>query len=318
MHNSDYLIVSPCRDEAAHARSTLDTVTSQQIPPARWIIVDDGSTDGTSELLAEYADRFDYIEIVRREDRGRRSVGPGVVDAFYAGLGQTRLNLYPYLCKLDLDLELPPTYFSNLMQRMEDDPRLGTCSGKAYYRCPGTGKLISEGIGNEMSVGAAKFYRTTCFQQIGGFVREVMWDGIDCHRCRMRGWRACSWDEPALRFIHLRPMGSSQQGIWTGRARHGAGQYFMGTSLAYMTASALFRMTRPPRVTGGLAMWCGYMASMLRGQPRYGDREFRRFLREYQWQALLRGKHGAIRTIERRRRVAWNIAKHEMQMAPHG
>ena len=79
--------------------------------------------------------------------------------------------------------------------------------------------------------GMTKFYRVSCFKAIGGFVREVMWDGIDCHRCRMHGWIACSWDEPDLRFVHLRPMGSSQQSIYTGRMRHGYGQYFMGTGL---------------------------------------------------------------------------------------
>ena len=83
-----------------------------------------------------------------------------------------------------------------------------------------------------------KFYRTACFQQIGGFVRELMWDGIDCHRCRMFGWIAVSWDDPALNFIHLRPMGTSHKNWWTGRVRHGVGQYFMGTGVSYMLASA--------------------------------------------------------------------------------
>ena len=79
-----------------------------------------------------------------------------------------------------------------------------------------------------------KFYRVSCFEAIGGFVREVMWDGIDCHQCRMKGWAACSWDDPELRFVHLRPMGSSQDSIFTGRMRHGYGQYFMGTGFLFI------------------------------------------------------------------------------------
>ena len=90
---------------------------------------------------------------------------------------------------------------------------------------------MSERHGDDTSLGMTKFYRVACFKAIGGFVREVMWDGIDCHRCRMKGWIACSWDEPELRFVHLRPMGSSQQSIYAGRMRHGSGQYFMGTGL---------------------------------------------------------------------------------------
>jgi hypothetical protein len=126
-----------------------------------------------------------------------------------------------------------------------------------------------------------------------------MWDGIDCHRCRMMGWIACSWDEAELRFVHLRPMGSSQKGIYTGRMRHGYGQYFMGTGFIYMAVSAVNRMVDKPYVLGGLAMLWGWLKSALQGKPRYDDPEFRRFLRRYQWRALLVGKKQAIEEIHR-------------------
>jgi poly-beta-1,6-N-acetyl-D-glucosamine synthase len=306
--NRRYAIISPCRDEADYCRRTLDSVTSQTIPPALWVIVDDGSTDETPKILREYAKRFDYIRIVRREDRGKRSVGPGVIDAFYAGYATINPDEFNYVCKLDLDLDIPPRYFETMIQRMEADPRIGTCSGKAYF--PGTnGELISEACGDEMSVGMIKFYRTACFKQIGGFVREVMWDGIDCHRCRMLGWVAVSWDESDIRFVHLRAMGSSHKGILTGRARHGFGQYFMGTGLAYMTVSALFRMTRPPLVSGGVAMWWGYARAGLQGQRRYEDQQFRTFLRRYQWDCLFRGKARATQALNERQAQKWPGAR---------
>jgi hypothetical protein len=144
----------------------------------------------------------------------------------------------------------------------------------------------------------------SCFKAIGGFVREVMWDGIDCHRCRMMGWIACSWDDPELRFVHLRPMGSSQRGIYTGRMRHGYGQYYMGTGLLFMTASALYRLGEKPYVLGSLAMLWGWLKSALAGMPRYDDPEFRRFLHRYQRRALLVGKKRAIEEIHRERVVA--------------
>ena len=301
-----YALITPCRDEAAYAQRTLDSVTAQTVPPALWVIVDDGSTDGTPQILAEYAKRHDYIRVVHRDDRGQRSVGPGVIESFYTGYGTINPAEFEFLGKLDLDVELPPRYFEMLMQRMADEPRIGTCSGKPYFNDPATGKLVSEKCGDEMSVGMTKFYRTTCFSQIGGFVREVMWDGIDCHRCRMLGWIACSWDEPDLRFVHLRPMGSSDRGLWTGRARHGAGQHFMGASAVYMTASGLYRMTRPPLLIGGLAMLCGYFRSMLRREPSYEDVAFRRFLRRYQWSCLLRGKGRATRRLNRHQAAHWH------------
>lgn len=295
-----YVIISPCRDEAALMRATLDSVSQQSALPDLWVVVDDGSTDATSTILAEYARRLPYLRVIRREDRGRRSVGPGVVEAFNVGYHSIDARAFDYLCKLDLDLDLPPTYFERLMERMETEPRLGTCSGKPYYR-GAHGRLVSEKCGDEMSVGMTKFYRTACFEEIGGFVSEVMWDGIDCHRCRMLGWTARSFDDAELRFVHLRPMGSSQRGIWAGRWRHGRGQWFMGTGLAFMTASALYRTTRPPLVEGGLAMWLGYVSGMLQRKPRYLDSAFRAFLRRYQRESLCFGKRGAIARMESRR-----------------
>jgi glycosyltransferase involved in cell wall biosynthesis len=299
------VLVSPCRNEATSIRRTLDSVAAQTRPPDLWVVVDDGSTDETPAILEEYARRLPFLRIRRREDRGRRSVGPGVIEAFYAGLDTVDLDRFEYLCKLDMDLDLPPTYFQTLIERMEAEPRLGTCSGKPYYVHPRTGAMVSEGCGDETSIGASKFYRVRCFKDIGGFVRAVMWDGIDCHRCRMKGWIACSWDEPLLRFIHLRPMGSSDAGILKGRRRHGYGQYFMGTGFVYVTLSAIVRLRRPPIILGGLAMWWGYVWSWITRKPRYEDREFRRFLRRFQWSCLLHGKAGATRRTNERQAARW-------------
>lgn len=300
-----YVLISPCRDEASYMRRTLDTVSQQTVPPALWVVVDDGSTDDTPAILAEYAARLPYLRVVRRGDRGGRSVGPGVIEAFYAGLDTIRLEDFDYLCKLDLDLDLPARYFETLIERMEADPRVGTTSGKPYFVDPKTGALVSELIGDEMSVGMTKFYRVACFQEIGGFVRQVMWDGIDCHRCRMLGWIAESRDGEDLGFLHLRPMGSSQKSIWTGRVRWGFGQYFMGTAPIYLAASAVYRMPRHPFFIGGLAMLWGYLKSAAKGADRYEDPEFRRFLRSYQTQCLVRGKSAATRALNERQAALW-------------
>ena len=287
-----YVLISPCRDELKYICETLDSVIGQTIRPAKWVIIDDGSTDLTPEILAEYSRKYDWIEVITRSDRGRRAVGPGVIDAFYVGYESINPDNYEFLCKLDLDLRLPPRYFETLIKKMAHDPRLATCSGKAYIEQDG--QLIHEGHGDDMSIGASKFYRMSRFKEMGGFVRQVMWDGIDCHRCRMNGWIACSWDEPDLRFVHLRPMGSSQQSIYVGRMRHGYGQYFMGTSLLFLTASALSRVGQKPYVLGSLAMIWGWMKAALDRTPRYEDREFGKFLRRYQYRALLVGKKDAL------------------------
>ncbi|MEL7114028.1 MAG: glycosyltransferase [Pseudomonadota bacterium] len=302
-----YLVVSPCRNEAQYMRKTLDSMVAQTLPPALWVIVDDGSTDETPAILAEYAAQHDWIKIVPKPDRGHRAVGPGVIEAFYAGLDTVDdLSGYLAIGKLDLDLDLPPKYFEILIDRMVADPRIGTCSGKPYIR-RGDG-LVSERRSDDMSVGMTKLWRTSCFDAIGGVVREVMWDAIDCHKARQLGWRAISWDEPDLRFEHLRPMGSSQTSIYTGKRRHGFGQYFMGTDPFYFTATAVFRAMEPPYVLGGLSMLQGYFGAMLKGERRLDDPELVKFIRAYQRRALRIGRAKAATEVELARESVWTAA----------
>ncbi|HEY1922295.1 MAG TPA: glycosyltransferase family A protein, partial [Tepidisphaeraceae bacterium] len=285
-----YCLITPCRDEEQFARRTLDSVTSQSVLPSLWIIVDDGSKDRTPAILAEYSAKFPWIRIMRRDDRGFRKLGGGVIDAFYHGYATINPRDFDFVCKLDLDLDLQPKYFETLMRRMDTEPRIGTASGKPYFVEGKTGRKVMETCGDENSVGMVKFYRTACFEQIGGFVRELMWDGIDCHRCRMLGWIAVSWDDPDLNFEHLRPMGTSDKNWWTGRVRHGAGQYFMGTGVSYILASAMNRLIHPPVVLGSVAILWGYFKSMIQRKPRYGDPKFRKFLSNWQWSSLIHGK----------------------------
>jgi exopolysaccharide biosynthesis WecB/TagA/CpsF family protein len=301
-----YLLISPCRDEARYLRRTLDSVAAQSVTPTLWVVVDDGSTDETAAILNEYARRLRYLRVVYRNDRGRREVGPGVIEAFYAGLETVRLDEFDYLCKLDMDLDLPARYFELLMQRMESDPRVGTTSGKPWFIHPQRGTLVPEICGDEMSVGMTKFYRVACFKEIGGFVSQVMWDGIDCHRARMLGWIAESRDLEPIRFVHLRPQGASQKGIWTGRVRAGFGQYFMGTSPFYYVAVAVNRLPAHPVVIGSTAMLWGYFKSWFKALPRYDDPEFRRFLRCYQNACLRMGKRAATLRTEAERAHLWH------------
>ena len=144
------------------ARRTLDSIANQTIPPALWVIVDDGSHDETPQILEEYAKKFPYIRIIRRADRGDRKLGGGVIEAFDEGYKTINPIDFDYVCKLDLDLDIPSVYFEELMKRMEANPRIGTCSGKPYMDL--NGKLVSEKCGDENSVGMIKFYRTDLLQ----------------------------------------------------------------------------------------------------------------------------------------------------------
>ena len=305
---NSYVVISPCRNEEKYMRRTMDSMVAQTLTPTLWLIVDDGSTDSTPAILAEYAKAHDWIKIVQKPDRGHRAVGPGVVEAFYFGYDTLNPDDYAYMCKLDLDLDLPHTYFATLIERMQADPRIGTCSGKPY--APNSaGVLVAETAGDEMSVGMTKLFSIPCFKDIGGFVHEVMWDGIDCHTARMKGWTPKSWDEEGLRFEHLRPMGSSQQGIYTGRRRHGFGQHYMGTSPIYFIATAISKMTHKPYVLGGLAMLQGFFGAMIKGNRRHDDPALVAFIRNYQHRALRMGKAKAVAQIEAERASEWSTDK---------
>ncbi len=293
--NRRYLLITPCRNEEEYIQITIDSIGAQTIPPACWVIVDDGSTDRTPEILKAASEKYPFIKVISRQDRGKRAVGPGVIEAFNDGLDSVCLEEYDYLCKLDADLGIPETYFENMMIRMEDDPLLGNISGKTYINVHGD-KWVSERMGDENAIGPAKFYRRECFEDIGGFVPQASWDGIDGHRCRMLGWIASSVDDPEIVLKHYRPQGSSQKSIWTGRKRWGRGKYYMGSSLAYVIAVSVFRAKEYPYIVGGFGIFCGYLWAMLTRAPRYDDRAYLKFFRKYEFECLLKGKG---RTLEK-------------------
>ncbi|MEM7312355.1 MAG: glycosyltransferase [Planctomycetota bacterium] len=278
------LIISPAKDEGEFINQTIHSMAWQTLRPALWVIVNDGSSDDTGKLADEAAEEYDWIKVVHRPAGTKRRVGPGVIEAFYAGLESVDMKEFDFVVKLDADIHLPHFYFAELIERFNQNPRLGTISGKCYM--PVAGELVYERTGDDFTHGTAKLYRRECFEEIGGFVREVMWDGIDCHKCRMLGWEAKSIEDPQLSIIHLRQMGSSHKNILHGRRRWGRGQYFMGTHFAYALAIAVYRMAERPWVLGGLNILFGYVWAMITRYPRFQDKEFRKFLRKWQWQKL--------------------------------
>lgn len=273
------VVVSPVRDEAATLPRTIASMRAQTLRPVLWVLVDDGSKDETPRILAQAASEIPWLRVVRLPDRGFRSVGGGVVEAFEAGLATVDVP-YDYVAKMDGDLEFSPGYLERILTYFERDPRLAGASGKVYRR--EDRELVEEFMIDAMVAGQFKLYRREAFERIGGFVRQLMWDGIDIHRARMQGYHTRSLADPELRIIHLRLMGSSDRSVYRGRLRWGAGQWFMGSSLAYVLASGLFRMRERPFVVGGLLIVAGYLAAALRRDPRYEDPAFRRDLRRWQ------------------------------------
>ncbi len=278
------VIVAPVRDEAKYLQGTIDCLAAQTLKPVEWLLVDDGSTDETYAIAERASREHPWIRVIKRQDRGVRAVGPGVVEAFYFGYDQIETKEYDYICKMDGDIEIGPEYFSTLVEYFEKDPQLGSASGKIFIEADGG--LVEERASDEMVAGMVNFYRRECFEAIGGFVRQVHWDGIAYHKARITGWRTRSVRTPKLAIIHKRLMGSSHQGIWHGRMRWGRGQYFMGTHPVYIVPMGVYRMAEKPFIIGGLGIICGYFKAMLEGMPRYEEPGFRESLHAWQFEKL--------------------------------
>ncbi|MBN2299131.1 MAG: glycosyltransferase family 2 protein [Deltaproteobacteria bacterium] len=284
-----YIIICPVRNEENFLSAAIESIAGQSIQPAEYILVDDGSTDRTFDIIKEAAEKYSWIHYVQRTDRGERKVGPGVVEAFYAGYQAIRSKKYDYICKMDGDLTVGPLYFETLFDKFKQDPYLGAASGKLYLDMS-DGKLIEERISDESVLGGVLCISRRCFEAIGGFVQQVMWDGITFHRCRMEGFRTCSFKDRDLMIYDHRLMGSSHKSVFHGRIRWGWGQYFMGTHPLYILAIGAYRMLEHPFVIGGILIVLGYLKGWIIKTPRYDYPGFRKSLHAWQLERLRIGK----------------------------
>ena len=274
------VIIAPVRDEADLIRLTLDSMVAQTVKPVEWIIVDDGSQDGTADIVREYAAKHPFIRLVQRPDRGFRKVGGGVVAAFKFGITQIEHQDYEYIAKLDGDMSFGPRYLECMFEQFALEPKLAAVSGKVYRE--EEGKKIEEIIIDEHVAGQFKLYRRMAFEEIGGFVEEVLWDGIDVHTARMKGWTTKSFLHTDAILMHHRLMGSSDKNVYRGRLRWGRGIWFMGYHPLYALASGIFRMREKPFVIGGLLIIAGYLGAAIKRAPRYDNPEFREHLHRWQ------------------------------------
>jgi glycosyltransferase involved in cell wall biosynthesis len=273
-----FVIITPTRDEDRTVERTLRSMTAQTIRPLRWVIVNDGSTDRTRAIVAPFVAQHDWIELVDRDDRGRRELGRGVIQAFYAGFERVRALPWDYVVKLDADLELPPDYFENMLREFERDPRLGMASGKTFLLAGNRRRL--EYCHDEHVRGPAKMYRRRCFEEIGGIEPMRGWDMIDETRAQMRGWRTRSFLEYPL--LHLRPIDARQSNVLRSRFDMGRLHWFLGYHWLYhYIRCARCVVQEPPRILGGLMLATGYLLDSLRRRPQF-DPEFTRFVRARQ------------------------------------
>jgi biofilm PGA synthesis N-glycosyltransferase PgaC len=277
------LLISPVRNEEAHIELIADAVAGQTRPPDLWLVVDDGSTDRTPEILAGLAQRIGFLQVLNTADLP--PVGPvndrlataAEARAFNLGCNSVAWESFTHIAKLDGDTELPPGYFERVLDEFERDPELGLAGGLYADPDPSGEGWEVVGIPSEYHVpGTLKCYSLACFQAVGGIQERLGWDTIDETYARMRGYRTRAFVD--LIALHHRPRASAD-GTLRGRARHGECAYIAHFTLPWVTLRA-FKMARArPRGLSGVAFLYGYVRSAARRIPRVEDPAFRRFVR---------------------------------------
>lgn len=278
-----YVLITPARNEERFIQKTLDSVANQTRLPEKWVIVDDGSTDRTAEIISDYAKRFPWIELVRRPQRVDRSFA-GKVHAFNAGFERVATLPFDVIGNIDADISFEPDYFEFLVAQFRGYPKLGvagTPMREAKYDAQ------KDSFYNESDVfGACQLFRRDCFQEVGGYT-PIKWGGIDwvaVRTARLKGWQTRSFRERC--FYHHRPMGATESNNLKARFDYGRKDYFLGNHPLWEMLRVCFQLTKRPYVVGGLMLLSGYSYSFATRMKRPVSPELLRFHRQEQLQRL--------------------------------
>lgn len=275
------VVVTPARDEADNIPHTIASMRAQTLVPLRWVIVDDGSSDGTGELARRLTVDCSWIDVVERRDRGSRRPGGGVVEAFYAGFRTVKDTDWTHLLKLDADLEFGPDYLARVVARMLADPTLGIAGGMIENLIDG--RRVLEQHPRFHVRGATKIYSRACWEAIGGLHAVKGWDTLDELQAARRGFRTESFAD--IRLVQRRFTGDGT-GQWINWKKNGEAAYVCGYHPAYLVAKAVRRAFVRPWVVASVGLVVGYVRAAVRRRPRVDDPELLAFVRDQQWRRL--------------------------------
>lgn len=284
-----YVVISPVRDEAQHLETTIGSMVQQTVRPAQWILVNDGSTDGTAEIIRRYCSQHSWITGVHLQERrslqvsgrGNRACLAKEIEAFYSGYERIAVPDWAYLAKIDGDVGFQPDYFERCFAKFEAEPGLGIGGGDICNLVEG--KLAPEPTPNFHVRGATKIYRRACWESIGGVVRAAAWDTLDEVKANMKGWASRTFVD--LRVVHYRPTGAAN-GAWKNAVKNGMWSYVAGYHPLYMTARCIRQLFRTPYFLGSIGLMWGYVQGHLQRIPRSADRALIVYLRDQQLRRL--------------------------------
>jgi biofilm PGA synthesis N-glycosyltransferase PgaC len=260
-----YVLITPARDEAQFIELTLKSVVAQTSRPMKWVIVSDGSTDGTDEIVSRYAADYPWIELVKLPQRRERHFA-GKVEAFNAGYARVRELEFDVMGSLDADLSFDQEYFSFLLGKLANDSTLGLIG--TPFKDMGREVYDYRFVSIEHVSGACQLFRRECFEQIGGYI-PLKGGGVDqvaVLSARMKGWKTRTFTEKTC--LHHRAMGSAQNGALKAKYNLGVKDYALGGHPLWEGFRTIYQMTKRPFIVGGLALCVGYTREALLGSRR--------------------------------------------------
>jgi len=277
-----YVLITPARNEAQFIELTLKSVVSQTVLPLRWVVVSDGSTDGTDEMVQRYAREYPWIELLRMPERTERHFA-GKVHAFNTGYNRVKGLSFEVVVSLDADISFDKEYFAFLLQQLRSNPTLGLVG--TPFREGSNQSYDYRFTSIEHVSGACQVFRRECFEDIGGYIPVKKGiDHIAVVSARMKGWKTRTF--PERECFHHRAMGTAQAGKLAAKFRIGENDYTIGNHPLWELFRTAYQTTKKPYFLGGAAILSGYISAAVRREPRPVSPELVRFCRGEQNQRL--------------------------------
>ncbi len=277
-----YVLITPARNEAEFIGQVIDSLLAQTIRPDRWVIVSDGSTDGTDEIVKRCIGAESWIELVRMPERRDRHFA-AKVQCFNAGYQRLTRVPYDVIGNLDADITFQTDYFEFLLEKFADDQRLGV-AGTPFVE--GAESYDYRFTSRHHVSGACQLFRRECFEEIGGY-RPIKGGGIDwvaVTTARMKGWKTRTFTERVCN--HHRPMGTASNGKLRAWYNLGKQDYYLGGHLLWQVFRSCLQMRRRPYVLGGVALLAGFVWGVVTRASRPVGQDLIAFHQKEQMQRL--------------------------------
>jgi glycosyltransferase involved in cell wall biosynthesis len=279
----EYVLITPARNEEAFIHKTIESVVRQTFLPVKWVIINDGSTDATENLVRAYAAQYEWIELINLPVRRERNFA-AKVGAFNAGRERLQQVKYEVIGNLDADVSLEPDHFEFLLGKFKDDPKLGVAG--TVFKEEGYDSAVDSLEGQLHVSGQCQLFRRQCFDEIGGYVpnRAGGIDWIAVTTARMKGWKTRSFREKS--FFHFRHLGTAERGAFAAAFSYGEKDYFLGGHPLWEFLRVSFRMLKGHHLLEGLALGLGYGWAALRRLEKPIPKELAAFHRREQMRKL--------------------------------